>query len=48
MEVWKKGSEKCNYAETRMNKGFQPTVNEMCFVKKILPYFHISMLHTSV
>jgi len=36
-----------NNVEMRMDKGFQLTVNEMCFVEKItfiLSYFHSSIL----
>ena len=42
MEDWKSGSLEVKYSETFVDKGFQPTVNEMCFVKKIsiLPFFH--------
>ncbi len=47
MKVWKTGSIKFDFTETRVNKEFQRTVNEMCFMKKntfILPYFHSSIL----
>jgi hypothetical protein len=47
MEEWKYGRMevlKFNQAATPMNKGFQQIVNEMCFIKKILPVFHTSSL----
>jgi hypothetical protein len=50
MEVWKNGSMEVKYTGTLVNKGLQPTVNEMCFIKNtfIIPYFHSSILATDL
>jgi hypothetical protein len=44
MEEWKNGNIEVTYAETAVNKGFQETVNEMCFIKNKLSHFHTSIL----